>query len=96
MKQVCNAASELEEYSLIKTSLGGQEVLQNLIGNICRTGEMPFRVSAAIETMLLLVKLSVKDAKCLRFIWSENQSEYLLTLKIHPLFFGCNRFPHLC
>ena len=71
VRRVCNAANEFEGFSLNKNLFVGLDLLQNLIGIRAK----PFGMSADMEAVLLQVKVPVADAKCLRFIWRENQSD---------------------
>ena len=79
VRRVCNAASEFEGYSLNKSLFIVPDLLQNLVGVIFRFQEKPFGMSADIEAMFLQVQVPTEDAKCLRFIWRENQSDDLST-----------------
>ena len=93
VRRVCNAASEFEGFSLNKILLVGPDLLQNLIGIICRFREKPFGMSANFETMFLQVKVPDADAKCLRFLWRENQSYDLSTYEYTRLIFGAKDSP---
>ena len=93
VRRVCNAASEFEGFSLNKNLLVGPDLLQNLIGIICRFREQPFLKSADIEAMFLQVKVPAADSKCLRYIWRESQSDHLSTCEYTRHFFGAKDSP---
>ena len=50
-------------------------------------------MSADIEAMFLQVKVPVADAKCLRIIWRNNQSDDLSTYEYTRHIFGANYSP---
>ena len=93
VRRVCKAASEIEGFSLNKNSLVGPDLLQNLIGFICRFREKPFGMSADIEAMFLQVKVPVADANCQRFIWRINQLDDLSTYEYTRHIFGAEDSP---
>ena len=88
VRRVCNAASELEGHSLNKNLFIGPDFLQNLVGIIFRFREKPFGTSADIEAMSLQVQVPQEDAKCLRFVWRENESDNLSTHEYTRHIFG--------
>ena len=75
VRRVCNAASEFERHSLNKSLSIGPDLSQNLVRIIFRFREKPFGMSADIEAMFLQVQVPPEDAKYLRFVWRENQSD---------------------
>ena len=93
VRRVCNAASEFEGYSLNKSLFICPDLLQNLVGIIFRFREKPFGMSADIEAMFLQVQVSTEDAKCLRFIWRENQSDDISTYEYTRHIFGAKDSP---
>ena len=62
--------------------------MQNLTCIICRIREKPFDMSADIEAMFLQV-----NAKCLRFIWRESQSDDLSPYEYTRHIFGAKHSP---
>ena len=100
VRRVCNAASEFEGYSLNKSLFIEQksqsihpDLLQNLVGIIFRFREKPFGMSADIEAMFSQVQVPTEDAKCLRFIWRENQSDDISTYEYTRHIFGSKDSP---
>ena len=90
---VCIAASEFEGHSLNKSLFIGPDLLQNSVGIIFRFREKPFGMSADIEAMFLQVQVPPEDAKCLRFIWRENQSDDISTYEYTRYIFGAKDSP---
>ena len=93
VRRVCNAASEFEGHSLNKSVFIGPDLLQNLVGIKFRFREKPFGMSADIEAMFLQVQVPPEDAKCLRFVWRENQSDDLSTYEYTRHIFGAKDSP---
>ena len=77
VRLVCNASSQLAWHFMNENLLIGPDSVQNLIGIIFRFQEKHFPTSAGIETMCFQVKVPAECAECLRFIWRENQADYL-------------------
>ena len=50
-------------------------------------------MSAGIEAMFLQVQVPPKDAKCLRFVWRENQSDDISTYEYTRHKFGAKDSP---
>ena len=71
----------------------GPDLLQNLVGIIVRFREKPFGMSADIEAMFLQVQVPPEDAKCLRFVWRENQSDDIFTYEYTRHIFGAKDSP---
>ena len=90
MRRVCNATSEFEGLSLNKSIFIEPDLFQNLVG-IFR--EKPFGMSADIEAMFLQVQVPPEDAKCLCFVWRENQSDGISTYEYTRHIFGANDSP---
>ena len=93
VRRVCNAASEFEGQSLNKSLFNGPNLLQNLVGIIFRFREKPFDMSADIEAIFLQVQVPPEDAKCLRFVWRENQSDEISTYEYTRHIFGAKDSP---
>ena len=93
VRRVCNAASEFEGQSLNKSPFIGPDLLQNLVGIVFRFREKPFGMSADIEAMFLQVQVPPEDAKCLRFVWRENQSDEIYTYEYTRHTFGAKDSP---
>ena len=79
MSRVCNAASEFEGQSLNEGLFIGPDLLQNLVGIVFRLHEKPFGMSADIGAKFLQVEVPAEDAKSLRFVWRQTQSEDIST-----------------
>ena len=92
-RRVCSAANEIHEQSLNKSLLIGPDLLQNLIGILIRFREKFFGMSAVLEAMSLQVKVHADDAKCLRFLQTENQADNLSPNKYTRHIFGANDSP---
>ena len=93
VRRVCNAASEFEGQSLNKSLFIGPGLLQNLVGIIFRFREKPFGMSKDIESLFLQVQVPPEDAKCLRFVWRENQSDEISTYEYTWHIFGAKDLP---
>ena len=93
VRRVCNATSEFEGHSLNKSLFIGPDLLQSLVGIIFRFREKPFGMSADIEAMFLQVQVPSEDAKCLRFVWRENQSNDISTYEYTRHIFGAKDAP---
>ena len=93
VRRVCNAASEFEGHSLNKSLFIGPNLLQNLVGIIFRFREKLFGMSADIEAMFLQVQVPPEDAKCLRFVWRENQLDEISTYEYTRHIFGAKDPP---
>ena len=63
------------------------------MGITFRLQEKPFGMSADIEAMFLQVKVHPEDAKCLRFISRENQSDNISTYENTRHIFGAKDSP---
>ena len=91
--RVCNAASEFEGQSSNKSLFIGPNLLQNLVGIIFRFREKPFGMSVDIEAMFLQVQVPPEDAKCIRFVWRENQSGEISTYEYTRHILGAKDSP---
>ena len=63
------------------------------MGIIFRFRKKPFGMSADIEAMFFQVQVPPEDAKCLRFVWPENQSDDLSTYEYIRHIFGAKDSP---
>ena len=93
VRRLCNAASEFEGHSLNKSLFIGPDLLQNLELIIVWFREKSFGMSADIEAMFLQVQVPPEDAKYLRFVWRENQSDDISTYEYPRRIFGAKDSP---
>ena len=78
---MCNAAAKYQGVALNDIFLSGQDVLQSLIGIVCRFREHPKALSADIEAILLQVAVPNDDNRCLRFLWREDPEQKVTSIQ---------------
>ena len=69
VRRVCNAAAKYKGESLNDKLSTGPDLLQNLMGIICRFQENQIALTADIEAMFLQVKAPPEECRVLRFLW---------------------------
>ena len=79
VRRVCDAASNFEGLSSNKSPPIVPDSLHSFIRIIIRFQEKILALSADIELMFLQVKVPAEDAKCLPFMWRENQADTFST-----------------
>ena len=93
IRRVCNAASEYRGTSLKKQLMIGPDLLQNLLGIIFRFRQGEIALSSDIEAMFLQIKVPKNDARCLRFIWRNEESKKLEIMEYTRHIFGAKSSP---
>ena len=82
---LCNGATQVAPNDKL---LSGPDLLQSLVGIICRFREHQIALSAYIEAMFLQIAVPSDDSRCLQFLWREHPEQKMEIYKYTRDVFG--------